>query len=649
MNSELSDFLESLQNTPEIIEKKTKYEELNDQLSSSQDIELEVEKPDPTYYDSQIGVIEIQNNVYFDGDVGPDGKLVRAPLLDIKQWAYKYEEFPQKIMIQNPRTCKYYQKEVMRPAEINDLEVKFHEEMKAHDRILLLAFRGARKSTAGMRFGKKEVLDKGVTLAYFSSNVDLVTDYSEEIKSQFTFNKRILKDYGYIIDDKKTKRKDQMFWMAQRRSAAREPGLAVGSSPGSGKGKSRIGGHPKILIIDDPIGEEQEGSALLRKKVSRWFWKQVWPMLTDETKLIVIGTMKDPEDLYNEIIEKEIMEVIKIRAIEKWPNNGQTEAFYKETEGKWYYTRFKKENERKAKIRGVAGIVGGRAGFDGYYEFCWNDPGRIQYYINNDSSIGIDRNRMSLQECLLKRHEVSPINFEYEYQLNAIPVEEGYLAWNKMDRFDYDDEGIPSRDALYFNCQSFFDQSFGQSNRADYCAIAIVAQVENDMDIKHNYLLDLKIWRGGGVGKKIQMLRSLAEQHPYVENWGVEADVINSADAIEIKNSLPELNIIPIYQRAAKKDEEEGIERTKVVYKLPDDIPAKKRTKIIRILNQLDVPMSMGRIHIYKGINSEDMILFNKCKNFPKCEKIDPLDATGSAIEMCDNNQSFSDCFWDHN
>lgn len=644
MELKLSEFLENLQKTPEKVKERTQYEELNDQLSSSQNIELDEEKPKPTFYDSQIGVKEIDGNIYFDGDF-INGETVDAPILSIKEWAYKYEEFPQKIMIQNPRTRKYYQKEVMRPAEINDLEVRFHEEMMIHDKVLLLAFRGARKSTAGMRFGKKQVLDKGVTLAYFSSNVNLVTDYSEAIKSQFTFNKRILRDYGYIIDDKKTNRKDQMFWMAQRRSAAREPGLAIGSSPGSGKGKSRIGGHPKILIIDDPIGEEQEGSKTLRKKVSKWFWKQVWPMLTDETKLIIIGTMKDPEDLYNEIIEKEIMEVIKIRAIEEWPNNNQTEAFYKEKKDKWYYIKFKKKRERKAKIRGVAGIVDGRAGFDGFYEFCWNDPGRVQYYINDDNSLGIDRNRMSLQEFLLKRHEVSPVNFEYEYQLNAIPVEEGYLAWDRMTFFDYGDEGIPSKEELHFNCQSFFDQSFGQSNRADYNAIAIVGQVEDDMEIKQNYLLDLKVWRGGGVGKKKQILRELAQKHPYVESWGVEADVINSADAIEIKNDLPELNIVPMYQRAKKEDEEEGVERTKVVYKLPDDVPTKKRSKIIRILNQLDVPMSMGRIHIYKGIDPEDMVKFNGCRNFPKCEKIDPLDAFGSAIEMCDNNQTIDDFF----
>jgi hypothetical protein len=649
MGSELSEYLESLQNTPEIIEKKTKFEELNEQLVSSQDIELDSEKPSPTYYDSQIGLIEIQGQIYFDGDIGPDGELVEAPILGIKEWAYKYEEFPQKIMIQNPRNRKYYQKEIMRPAEINDLEVRFHEEMMVHDRILLLAFRGARKSTAGMRFGKKAVLDKGVTLAYFSSSASLVTDYSEEIKSQFTYNKRILKDYGYIIDEKKTKRKDQMYWMKQRRSAAREPGLAVGSSPGSGKGKSRIGGHPNILIIDDPIGEEQEGSALLRKKVARWFWKQVWPMLTSDTQLIIIGTMKHPQDLYNEIIEKEIMEVIKIRAIEEWPNNGQTEAFYEVKEGKWYYTRFKKPSERKAKIRGVAGIVGGRAGFDGYFESHWNDPGRVQYFLDDDSSLGIDRNRMALQEFLIKRHEVSPVNFEYEYQLNAIPVEAGYLAWDRMTSFDYEDEGIPSKEELHFNCQAFFDQSFGQSNRADYCAIAIVSRVEDEMEINHYYLLDLKVWRGGGVGKKEQMMAALAEKHPYVEHWGIEADVINSADAIYLKQHLPELDIIPVYQRAKKNDEEEGVERTKVVYKLPDDIKSNKRAKIIRILNQLDVPMSMGRIHLYKGIDPEDMVKFNACRNFPKCEKFDPLDAKGSAMEMCDNNQSFKDCFWDHN
>jgi len=574
------------------------------------------DKPRPTFYNSQLGYHLVNN------------KQVPAPQMTWYEWARTFEEFPVEDAEGNI---------TMEHPKINSLEIRILQWMEQYDKLLVLAFRGARKSTNGIRFAKRKILDFGWTVCYGGGDVDLVADYAIAIRQQFMENPEILDQYGYIIDDKAKNTQTKMFWLSQKQSAGKEPGLAIITSPSSAKGKSRIGGHPRLIVFDDIISDEVEGSPRLIKKISKWFWKAVRPMMTHNTKLIVIGTMKDPEDIYNEIEGKEMFEVKRIKAIEKYPNGGQETPLYEPAKGKWYYVK----NTRN-KWAGIRGMVGGVPGFDRYNEELWTRAGRCPYYIGNDPKKGFDGNRMSVQEFLLIRHEMGVTYFEYEYQLNAIPITKGYLKWENINWFNPKKINIHKNLHHQLRCNAFLDQAFGFSNRADWNCLGVGSQFEKEF-----YLHQMWVWKGGGVGKKIKMIEEMCgkfskdgkPEHSYINNVYIESDVAQSEDARQIKQTLGVRDgkkYIPIElyrQSGVKKKDMKEIGTPKVVYKLPDDIDSSKKSKIIRILNDLDVKMEMNHIHINENIEAYKE--FNLCRTFPYCNKFDPLDVLASLVRIC--------------
>jgi len=574
-------------------------------------------KPAPTSYNSTLGTKVIA------------GKTVDAPVYDWSGWSFRYEKF---------EVEDEYGNITLVPPKINSLELRILHLMELHNKLLLLVFRGSRKSTNGMRFAKRKILDFGWSVCYGSGDVDLVVDYAIAIRQEFMENKEILNDYGYILDDRAKNTQTKMFWLSQRQSAGREPGLSVVTSPSSTKGKSRIGGHPRLIMFDDIISDEVEGSAKMLKKISKWFWKAVRPMMKANTKFIVIGTMKDPEDIYAELEDRDTFHVEKIPAIYIYPNRGQEEPLYKPEKGKWYYVR-----NKRSKWAGVAGLVGGEVGFDEYNEDLWGWDGRVQYYLNDKPKNGYDGIRMSMQEFLLIRHEMGMTYFEYEYQLNAIPLTKGYLKWEAVKYFKPAELNLHKNIHLQQNCHAFLDQAFGFRNEADLNCLGVMSESAGNF-----YLHDLWAWTGGGVNKKIQMIKAMADKYTdskrpnttFIKNIYIEADVTQTQDATEIKQALSfnedgtkYLPIEAYRQSGEKKAGKREIGSHKVVYQLPDDINPKKRSKIIRILNEVDVPMQMGRIFMSTELSAKREL--NMSKTFPYCKKLDPLDVLGSLMHIC--------------
>jgi len=297
----------------------------------------------------------------------------------------------------------------------------------------------------------------------------------------------------------------------------------------------------------------------------------------------------------------------------------------------WYYTDYQDEHMLNPETRGVKNLIGGQAGFDEFRMDMWHTPGREQYYLENEISKGIDKNRMSLQEFLLVR-KLDPMAFEYEYQLNPIPIEKGFFQWDKIRWFEYDDPGVPSKPELFSNVNAFFDQAFGSGNRADYNAIAVMSRVIAG-EVNKFYLLDVIAWQGGGVDKKIEMVGEVFKKWPFISKIGIEADVINSEDFKMIKMSLPHLPIESVYQRQMRRDES-GREIPFVNFEIPKDIPLHKHTKIKRIVNNLDTVINLGYLSVHKRIT--DIEMFNNCKSFPYCEKLDIIDAVSSAKFLVD-------------
>jgi len=610
------------------------------------DDEIKELKPKPTGYNSYEGYRVIGGQRYYHGEIGPDGKKVNAPKLTDEEWAQAFEEFLTPVRVWNEDHTESEIVKEYRPAKFTSIDHRLMDIFNNERRVLVLIFRGAHKSACGTRRIKRLILDLGLRVVYLSSTNKKAVDYSTEIRAALQDNPKILKWYGYIIDDKRGAAKDKMYWQSQKGKSARDAGLTIGSAQGA----SQMGGHPDYVLADDPVEEDVAGHPVKRENNWRWYSKQIYPMLMGAARMIIIGTMKDPDDLYNKILDKETYDEIIIRAIEEWPNGGQREPGKLGEWGKWYYVKHRPatrpgKKRKKARIAGVGGLVGGKVGMDTYEQINWDLPGRVQYYIDDDPELGWDGERMSMQEFLLIRHDIGEVAFECEFQMNAQTVGGGYLKFDKIKPFTFNE--LPfDKSILKDNCMAFFDQAFGESNRSDYNCISVVSKVPKE-ETDEYYILDFWIWRGGGVIRKVRMIQEVVKKYPFIAEVGVEAGQINAEDTTFIENALSDSDIVitPVYQNTKMKKDETGVEKPKLVFKLPDEVPKEKRVKCIRILGQWTTKLTMERIYMREGINEEAMNELKNEDSFPLCKRYDVLDSIGSAFDLCDENGS-AGAFW---
>ena len=610
------------------------------------DDELVDHPPPPTFYNTWEGSIFIGGKKYHHKDLA-FGKLVDAPPLTHEEWAARHEIFPYFVRVKDPKSGEWIREKQYLPARLNKLDKQIHDAIDKNPKILIKIFRGSHKSTVLQRHAKRRIGDYHESITYFSYSSDQVTEYSMEIKDQFSKTPSMLRTYGYIIDDDRMKQVKKMFWIPYpgQRISTRQAGLSVGST----QGMQRTGGHPDDIYIDDPESEDIQDSDKELKNLLRWFTKQIMPMMTSGTRMVIAGTPKDPHDLLN-FIEREMgtFQVLTIRAIEAWPN-GQTEPCDQPLPGKWYYVWNKRFDALRAEVSGVAGIKNGEVGMETFREEYWDRPGRVQYWLDDDPTRGYDLVRMSLQEFLLIRKEIGVDAFESEYQMNAVNVKAGYLGFQHLRMFTWDSIDYPTPKQVFGNCCAFFDQAFGDSNFADKNCIAVLGEFEDNY-----YILDLLVWRGGNVFTKIEMVKYMYNHHPQIQIFGIEADETNAEDVRTMIEYLPDLPIEPIHQnrRTDEDSTEDGIHLAKVVIANMTEIPVAKRSKVMRIINQFSSTLPAGKMWMLQGIGRDQIEIITKMGDkwinpldefklqwsFPFCKKFDVIDAIGSAKEICQKN-----------
>lgn len=612
----------------------------------------EDDKPPYRAYNSQLGTITLTKGdkkfTYHHGERMPDGKTAQCPKFSFYEHVKTYTRLIDYKKEIDPTTKQEYQIKVETPLELNSLQVQIANDFFQYRCLLVLVFRGFGKSTLGQEFSKEEIENWGKSLTYISKSSELTVDYANAIRNEFMINPRIKRDYGYLLDDERGNSKSKMFFMSQRGSASKEPGICIGTSDG----KSTLGGHPEIIICDDIVDDDAANSDKERKRISRFFWKAIYPMLTPQSKIIVIGTMKHPKDLYNEIAERGMFKVIKIPAILEWPNHGQIlESDNEADPSRWGYV-FTKSVDNFGKevtlIGGVRNIEGGKASYDEYNKKLWKEAGRIQYYLENDPTKGIDKNRMAMQEFLLVRKAQGVAFFQSEYQLEAVSVEKGYLNFDAIWRFNFAELARPIQDDLDNNITAFYDQAFGTGNTVDWNAIVVVSRSNLGSDLVKYYIRAIEVWKGGGVGKKVAMLRTLKQRFKKLEFIGIDAGQINSVDVLYIQNNCPDIPIHPVYEQQLDAERERlGITVEKVNYVMEGVKPG-KLSKCRRILNQLDSKMSNRQIGMANDISADGLTEWNAEQSFPFCDKFDVMDSTGMAVEMADRFNPITDFFWKH-
>lgn len=578
--------------------------------------------PPPTGYNSIHGYRIIQGVRYNDGDVLPTGHRCDAKKLSWAEWSMTHETFEQDVIVEGVKQG-YTEK---KPSPINKLQERIIGYIEKYDKLLILAFRGARKSVTGSLYVKRKILDEGATAIYFAGAVEDAETFTVNIREEFSTNPQILQDYGYIIWDKKGKSKNKMYWLSQIGSTVRDPGLLTGSS-----GKGRTGAHPKIIVCDDIIADDQKRSKKYRERVHNWFRSTLLPMCRGTgTKIIVIGTIKDADDIYMEI-QKDMSTfyVVKIPAIIEWPNHGQTEPATDLIFDRWFY--IKEMRDGRLMTVGVGNLEGGKTGFDEYNRDSWGLPGRHQYYKHDLKEQGYDFERMAMQEFLIVRAEMGEDFFQCEYQLQPITMVRGILKFQNLQYFNINDSCIPARHILKMNTHAMFDQAFGETEKSAFNAIFVTAGFEDAF-----YIMDIVVWRGGGPAMKVKKLEETMKEWPEIGEVGIDAGQINAQDTKIIMKYLSNVNFIPIYaNQYEKKLREWGLEIPKVVIEFDSEVEETKKSKFARIYNQWSTRLAMNLIHIRRGVNIEGMTEFTDEWSFPKSKRVDVLDAGGVSLDLC--------------
>lgn len=88
---------------------------------------------------------------------------------------------------------------------------------------------------------------------------------------------------------------DSMFYV-RRSLDARDPTVEAVGVCGS-----ITGGRFDLIIVDDPVDDENTHTRARRKKTHNWFYGTVLPLLDNEGRIVVIGTKKHADDLYTSL------------------------------------------------------------------------------------------------------------------------------------------------------------------------------------------------------------------------------------------------------------------------------------------------------------------------------------------------------------
>ena len=175
-------------------------------------------------------------------------------------------------------------------------------ESTKYDRISILAPRGHAKSTWLSIIYPiwKIVNNRDVKIIIVSDTGDQAEMFLRAIKDELEANECLIEDFGSFYDRPKSGGKN--VWKAHDITVSgclrsKEPTIICG-----GTGKSIVGRRADLIIVDDPLNDENTESERQRRKTLRWFRKTLTPIVNPETgKIIVIGTRKHPEDLHKEL------------------------------------------------------------------------------------------------------------------------------------------------------------------------------------------------------------------------------------------------------------------------------------------------------------------------------------------------------------
>lgn len=424
-------------------------------------------------------------------------------------------------------------------------------------------------------------------LFYFSENMRKTIQRVRKVRRGIATNKRILADYGYLLDDKTSetsragrgKSTDAMFELRYHgkfdgQIDTIEPSLMAITWDNT----DALGYHYDGGIFDDPWSlklQQQEGSV---EKFLEWF-TEFDGCLEDCDFFYILETRKAVEDLYSELYKMNRWARLTKPLVLSYPS----------------------------KIEFVKDPI-----MDVYTDVRVSDDGILEDDCNG-------KYKFTGSKSILIKRKNNPLGFEREYQCNPIMQEGRVFKWKKIHIFNRMTthpiiKQMFDRPDTFQNNFMTWDLAFGESKFADYNVILVFRYYERRL-----ILVDGRIGRWPTLSEKLLNLDVLQRRYPAYPVY-IEEDVSQTATVKDVKHERPQYEIIGWESRGKGKQFQQFYEGDK------------RAAKKGRIHDSVEPFVNQGRFFMAEDLESE---LFEEIKKemqeFPACTHFDGLDAIAIA------------------
>lgn len=176
---------------------------------------------------------------------------------------------------------------------------RWYQAFAAHRRLLFEAPRSHGKSiSAGRVFvGHAIVTNRNVRVLLVGKTKGAAAKTARLVRTDLEENPRIARDWqapeaGGPFRGRRLSWTDSMFYV-RRAVPLRDPTVEA-----VGVGGAITGGRFDLIVVDDPVDDENVHTRARREKLRAWFYGTVLPLLDDNGRIVVIGTRKHAADLY---------------------------------------------------------------------------------------------------------------------------------------------------------------------------------------------------------------------------------------------------------------------------------------------------------------------------------------------------------------
>lgn len=179
-------------------------------------------------------------------------------------------------------------------------------------RLLFEAPRSHGKSiSAGRVFvGRSVLINRNIRILLIGQTKGAASKTARLVRQDFEKNERILSDWtspsaGGPFREKGLTWTDSLYYVCRTKNL-RDPTVEA-----VGVGGSITGGRFDIIILDDPIDDKNTVTRAQRRKIEIWFFRTIVPLLDVGGRIVVIGTRKHADDLYNTLEQNPRFDVVR--------------------------------------------------------------------------------------------------------------------------------------------------------------------------------------------------------------------------------------------------------------------------------------------------------------------------------------------------